>query len=96
FDNIRVRPSETDDEYFVAEVPKDSPIRTGALVLLADVVNYADAPGFLLGVVEQKIDYTPDPELLDQLQIRLALFDTPFRKEVAVLLPESDEGDANP
>ncbi len=87
FDNIRVRPSETNNTYFVAEVAKDSPIRAGAVVVLADAVNYSDARGRLLGIVERKVDYTPDPELLDQLVIRAALLDTPYRKEVAVLLP---------
>ncbi|MEM9420396.1 MAG: rod shape-determining protein MreC [Planctomycetota bacterium] len=91
FDNIRVRPSETDPDYFVAEVPKDSLIRSGAVVILADAVNYSDARGRLLGIVERKSDYTPDPELLDQLWIRAALLDTPFRKEVAVLLPKTAE-----
>lgn len=93
FDNIRVRPSETDNKYFVAEVPKDSPIRTGAVVVLADAVNYSDARGRLLGIVEHKIDYTPDPELLDQLLIRAALLDTPYRQEVAVLLPATPDSD---
>lgn len=92
FDNIRVRPSENNRQYFVAEVPKDSPIRSGAVVVLADAVNYNDARGRLLGIVERKVDYTPDPELLDQLQIRAALLDTPYRQEVAVLLPDDDRG----
>jgi len=97
FDNIRVRPREDDPQYFVAEVAKDSPIRRGAVVVLADAVNYSDARGRLLGIVERKTDYTPDPELLDQLQIRAALLDTPYRQEVAVLLPDDETGDtANP
>ncbi|MEM1107067.1 MAG: rod shape-determining protein MreC [Planctomycetota bacterium] len=95
FDNIRVRVSEKDRDYFVAEVPKDSLIRPGAVVVLADAVNYSDARGRLLGIVDRKVPYTPDPELLDQLVIRAALLDTPYRREVAILLPE-DGADENP
>ncbi|MBB6431404.1 rod shape-determining protein MreC [Algisphaera agarilytica] len=90
-ENIRVRRSENDPDYFVAEVPKDSLLRAGAVVVLADAVNYSDARGRLLGIVERKAPYTPDPELLDQLWIRAAVLDTPYRKEVAVLLPKADE-----
>lgn len=90
FDNIRVSRSEHDGQTFVAIVPKGSPIREGADVLLADAVYYADARGRLLGVVEHVAEYTPDPELFSQLSIRPAFLNTPYRQEVAVLLP-SDE-----
>jgi cell shape-determining protein MreC len=94
YDNIRVR-RDPDRPVFLAEVARDSPIRAGADVLLADAVHYADARGRLLGVVEQVTEYTPDPELLVQLVIRPAVADLPFLTEVVVRVPRTDDGQTN-
>ena len=88
FDNIRVHRSD-DGQQFLAEVAKDSSIRAGADVLLADAVHYADARGRLLGTVERVTEFAPDPELLKQLVIRPAVLDLPFLTEVVVRVPRS-------
>ncbi|MEO1237550.1 MAG: rod shape-determining protein MreC [Planctomycetota bacterium] len=88
YDNIRVSRGEPAGTFF-AEVARDSPIRRGADVLLADAVHYPDARGRLLGVVQNVTEYPPDPELLKRLVIRPAV-DLRFLREIAVLLPEND------
>ncbi|MEM9882334.1 MAG: rod shape-determining protein MreC [Planctomycetota bacterium] len=89
FDNVRVRRADDAPGVFYAEVAKDSPIRVGADVLLADAVHYADARGRLLGVVENVTEYPDDPELLRRLVIRPAV-DLRYLRELAVLLPAEE------
>ncbi|MEM8736922.1 MAG: rod shape-determining protein MreC [Planctomycetota bacterium] len=94
YDNIRAQRGD-DGRTFTADVARDLRIRPGADVLLADAVHYPDARGRLLGVVENIVDYEPDPHLLQRLIIRPAV-DLRALREVAVLRPDPPASAAQP